>query len=1080
MADDTVAEPGPAGGDGARGRRPGPRTRVDRRFRGRRDDAAEGTPDPASPLDGRPGVLPPTRVDPGAPTKVRPDAPTRVAPDTPTRVTPRGPAPETVTQRPAPSRGGHFGGAFPAALLGRYEPYGVAGSGTEGTVWHVRRVDGGGEAAVKVTVAGQAVDAELLDHLRNDAYRRHVPQIFDYGRVEHAGAGCDWVAMEYLPVTLADHVAGLRREGRHADGPETDRIVHELVALLDFWQQQIRRNPIDFKPANILVRPGGRPGDFVIADFGGVARLTASRSFSPEMQVTIAYMAPEQLAGTNHPAGPWWALGNVLYELFTGRPRYLGADGMLVSDEVLQYDLVMGDEVDLSAVTDPRRLLLLQGLFTKNPAQRWTAGQVRSWLAGGSPEVARHRMPTGPSVTPEPRPAHRPITFLGDPYHDPSVLASAMLGRSADAAYWLAGDGAERVLAWLRDDVQDTVFDLHHLRDVERTRGAKRSRSAALAVLALGAAFAPAATPHYNNRPIDTAGLARISTEADAVAFLDELVASSAPAIAARYHCDHPECHGEQCARLLALTQLPAVLAEVERTARALGGGPRTAVGPGREPRGGEGRGREAGGEGLSAHERDGSYRLALRLTILPEEHAQLLGRLSPLPAALYLTLDKALLPVPAARTVTVVAATVVDAALAARAAMRPDAADKVRRSWSGLRRRALRADPGTVPGRAMLVAAAVLRARGARAARAARDRGPLDRQAMARAWWAGARTALPRRAGAALLMLIALALMLWSGAVWRFGIDAGTQVRILPNGPFGGPLRTVGEHAARQVVGQLGAALAAAVTAAVFPARIGRWTLAVVAAAAFAIGYLRLGPPMTVLRPPQALADRVVVFEGGMGSWAGVAATLAVVLTALLIERSATRMLKPAHDARRGTAEEWQRLAAARRRPSATDRPEPERDAKKWRPGPEGVRDRALFALGSTVVLTVLLWATVEVRLASTGHHPNPASWGTGQTGAAYQAGFLLLLAALSVLSTLATPQNARRLFVGWLLGTLVLGSWPPPLGPLEAVRIPVAQPLFGGLAELWGHSAFWAALLIALPIVGYGVLRTLRRTRR
>jgi hypothetical protein len=151
---------------------------------------------------------------------------------------------------------------------------------------------------------------------------------------------------------------------------------------------------------------------------------------------------------------------------------------------------------------------------------------------------------------------------------------------------------------------------------------------------------------------------------------------------------------------------------------------------------------------------------------------------------------------------------------------------------------------------------------------------------------------------------------------------------------------------------------------------------------------------------------------------------------------------------------------------------------AASWRAGAAGARDRAAFALGSTAVLVVLLWAAVEVRLAATGHHRTPASWGTGQTGAVYQAGFTLLLAAVSTAAALAGPRTARRLFVLWIPATLLLGAWPTALGPMEALRIPVAEPLYRGIAEWWGHSAFWAAVLIALPLVCLGVQRTVART--
>ncbi|MEU8919813.1 hypothetical protein AB0D10_02610 [Kitasatospora sp. NPDC048545] len=1062
-----------------------PRTRVDRRPWGRPEDAPTGGP--------------PSRLKRF---RAHPDAPTRVVPP------PRDATPSTVTRRPAPARGGHFGGAFPAALLNRYEPYEVAGSGTEGTVWHVRRTDGGGDAAVKVARAGQAMDAELLRHLRTEAYRRHVPEIIDFGRVEHAGTECAWVAMEYLPVTLADHIAALHREGRHTDPRETDRIIRELVAMLDFWQRRIQRNPVDFKPSNVLVRPGGGPGEFVISDFGGVARLTASRSFSPEMQVTIAYMAPEQLAGANHPAGPWWGLGNVLYELFSGRPHYLDAEGLLVSDEVLQYDLVFGEQADLSAVTDPRRLMLLQGLLTRNPAHRWKAEQVTGWLEGASPAVVR---PQGSAAGAVGGYAHRPVTFLGDPYHAPSVLAWTMLNRSGEAAEWLVDGGAQQLLAWLRDEVRDTLFDLHYLRAVDIARGTRRADAAALAVLAFGAAFAPSATPVHRERPIDSAGLTRIAAAPDAVAVIDELLAASVHTVAARYDCDHPECHGEHCGRLLALARVPEVVADTDRAARELGGGRRT-------------------GDGLSVEERAESYRLAVWLTVQPEEHTRLLGRLSPLPTALH----RLLLPVRVSAVLALVAAVVADVALVAwawaRAATGRGTADGVRRRWSALRRRAVRATPGTVAGCATLVAAEALRTRCAAVAEDAPGRtdgrdgpGPAARRLRAylapraRIWWANARTALPRQAAAALLVLVGLALVLWAGALARISVDAGNALAVLPNGAFGDRLRTAGELAARSVAPQLGAAAAAAVILVVFPARVGRGTLALAAAAAGAIGYLRLGPPMTVLKPPPAVVDRVVVFEGGMGSWAGVAAAVGVVVAVVLTERAA-RLTGTVHEARIRTAEQWRRLtrpagagagAAGGRAGetgrggtgrsgsgrNATDRNATGRSgtgqggssrsgsapvARAWSPGSAGTRERVRFALGCTFVLVVLLGATVEVRLAATGHHPTPESWGTGLVGADYQTGFTVLLAAVSFAGTLAGPRTARRLFTLWLLGTMLLGALPPPLGPMEALRIPVAGPLYRGIAGFWGHSAFWAAVLIALPLVCLGVQRTVLRAGR
>lgn len=262
----------------------------------------------------------------------------------------------------------------------------------------------------------------------------------------------------------------------------------------------------------------------------------------------------------------------------------------------------------------------------------------------------------------------------------------------------------------------------------------------------------------------------------------------------------------------------------------------------------------------------------------------------------------------------------------------------------------------------------------------------------------------------------------------------------------------------------------------AAFPARIGRRILFLAAAASFAIGYLHLGPPMTVLRPPPTVIDRVVMFEGGTASWAGVAAMATIVLVPFLNGRSVRWLLTPAHEAAQRAAGDRRNLATRRR---ARARGSGTGAARGWRPGRDGYRDRLLFWLGGTLVLTLVLWAAVEVRLAVVhrDHHPTPESWGTGQAGAAYQADYLLLLAFLTLVASATVPRAARRLLAAAAVGTAVLGAWPPPLGPLEALRIPVLGPWFRSLAELWGHAAFWAALLVMLPLACYLAVWTSRR---
>src|SRR5262249_15555333 len=76
----------------------------------------------------------------------------------------------------------------------------------------------------------------------------------------------------------------------------------------------------DVKPSNLLLDAGGNiwGADFGLAKLDAAAKLTATG----DILGTLAYMAPEQLAGRADTRSDIYGLGLTLYELLTLRPAF--------------------------------------------------------------------------------------------------------------------------------------------------------------------------------------------------------------------------------------------------------------------------------------------------------------------------------------------------------------------------------------------------------------------------------------------------------------------------------------------------------------------------------------------------------------------------------------------------------------------------------------------------------------------------------------------------------------------------------------------------------------------------------------
>jgi serine/threonine-protein kinase len=206
-------------------------------------------------------------------------------------------------------------------LAGRFRLVAALGRGGMGEVYRADDLTLGQPVALKFLPPHLADAPDRLSAFRKEvAVARRVShpnvcRVYDLAEGDHP----PFLTMEY--VDGEDLVSLLRRIGRVPEDKAT-AIARELCyGLAAVHEQGLLFR--DLKPANVML--DGR-GKVRLTDFGLVA---AAHDLSAlELRAgTPAYMAPEQLTGDEVTArSDLFALGLVLYELFTGKKAFTGID----------------------------------------------------------------------------------------------------------------------------------------------------------------------------------------------------------------------------------------------------------------------------------------------------------------------------------------------------------------------------------------------------------------------------------------------------------------------------------------------------------------------------------------------------------------------------------------------------------------------------------------------------------------------------------------------------------------------------------------------------------------------------------
>ncbi len=276
---------------------------------------------------------------------------------------------------------------------GRYRIIALLGRGGMGEVYRATDLALGQSVALKFLPAETAINPRLLERFHGEVRvarlvsHPNVCRVYDIGEVD----GTPFISMEY--VDGEDLASLLTRIGRLPADKALDTTRKLCAGLAAAHDRGVIHR--DLKPQNIMIN---KRGEVVIMDFG-LAAIASQLSGAEVRNGTPAYMSPEQLRGAEVTArSDIFALGLVIYELFTGRKPY--------EAKTLQQLIDLQESAHLTSMTsvapdiDPAVEKVIRRCLDPDPQNRpATPRAVITALPGGDPLAAA--LAAGETPSPE-------------------------------------------------------------------------------------------------------------------------------------------------------------------------------------------------------------------------------------------------------------------------------------------------------------------------------------------------------------------------------------------------------------------------------------------------------------------------------------------------------------------------------------------------------------------------------------------------------------------------------------------------------------------------------------------------------
>src|SRR5947209_4619766 len=214
--------------------------------------------------------------------------------------------------------------------VGNYEILEEIGRGGMGVIYRARQRHSRRIVALKRMVSYHADSRETRERFRREAEAAASldhPNILPIYEVGHGKDGLPFFSMKYAAGgSLEKIVPAMRTQPR-----ECVRLLAKVARACQYAHEHgvLHR---DLKPGNILLDAHGEP---FVTDFGLAKWLDTSTDLTRTLTIfgTPGYIAPEQAKGPAAkltPAADVYSLGAILFDLFTGRPPFLGEHALAV------------------------------------------------------------------------------------------------------------------------------------------------------------------------------------------------------------------------------------------------------------------------------------------------------------------------------------------------------------------------------------------------------------------------------------------------------------------------------------------------------------------------------------------------------------------------------------------------------------------------------------------------------------------------------------------------------------------------------------------------------------------------------